>query len=426
MCSLIHELGLFDNINSEVRDEIENATSIELIEIATSSVRGLESSFALDLIRSRELPVSARIHQHRNGSYMQYWISENGPFDFSGAWHPPVHYFVESTQDGATAGCLVPSRKGDDSISKQEYPDSWCTHPQYMDTIGQNLSRVVSAFESREDHPICNLSGIRSVRQSAHEQCERYKQKGVHLLGEIHELLSGLASIGVLSLGVLPTKPSQSVAQDVYPVKKDGERKIAETRKQVAEEHSPAFLFRAEIGKLWDIIRWRDELDWHLPSITANAGIPENIAKQSESVLASLYRDLKSVDDNIVQPFALAVACEVIEAKIIQANRLPTIKEAMPEISSVYHNRTIRIGKTLRRFEKENGQFPPVKDYSQLKEWLAINVPEQFDVREVGPASYGKALKVTRCWKNERPGATKKLSKTIREAISYAQNNNER
>ena len=416
-----HDVRLVD---SKVRNKIENAPFIELIKIASAGSVG--SVVALEVIDNRGIPLIPGMHEHRNGNSMDYWISRNGPFDLSGEWHSPVDYFAESTREGVTAGFMVPSRKGLDLIFKQEEPDSWYTHPQYMDTIRQNLGRVVSAFECRGDYPLCNLSEIRSIRRSASEQCSRHEREGANLLRRIHELLSGIAVIGVGSLGVVSSKPSQSDTRDVYPVRKDSKRRIAEMRKQIAEKHSPAFLFRAEIEKLWDVIRWRDEFDWHFSSITANAGIPEKIAKQSESVLASLYRDFKSVDDDIVQPLALEVACEVIEAKIIQEDRLPTVKEAMPEISAVYHNRTIRIGKTLRRFEKENGQFPPVKDYGQLKEWLAINVPEQFDVREVGPASYGKALKVTGCWKNERPGATEELSETIQEAIRYARNSNER
>ena len=407
-----------------VREGVEDASFDKLIELGTGD--GPESAAAAHFLRRRGIPIRQHTHRFRNRDLAGYWTSDNSPFDLSGKWTPQVDYFAEPTRNGVKVGFKLRTGTGFEVISREEYPETWTTHPKYMRAVKQSLNRIVSAFESKEGSPLSLLSEILSIRQSASEQRDRYASEGAKLLKKVRGALNALVHIGIGDLEQIPSTPSSDYILDTYPTREGNRDKVQRQRKLIAEKYSPASLFRVELEKLWDFIRKREKSSWHFSSIMGDAGIPERVTKQSRSVITSLYRDLKSVDEQIVRPASLEIACTVVEAKIVEANRLPTVKEVMPDVSPTYHNRTIWAGDTLKHYKDREGQLPPLDDYRDLKEWLASHVSEPPGADPVGPESHGQALKATGCWHNKRSGATEGLDKTIQAAIRYAKDNNER
>lgn len=411
------------------REGVENASFDKLIELGMGD--GPKSAAAAHFLRRRGIPLQRPIHRYRNRDLTSYWASEHSPFDLSGEWTPQVDYFAEPTGDGVRVGFKHRTGSGFEVISREDDPEMWTTHPKYMRAVRHGLSRVVSTFKSESTSPLSCLSGVRSVHRSASEQRNRYASEGAKLLRKIRGALNALVHIGIGDSDKIPSVPPSDYILDTYPSRTKDGRELQHQRKLISEKYSSASLFRVELEKLWDFIRKREKFPWHFSSIMTNAGISESVIKQSQSVITSLYRDLKSIDDHIVQPASLEIACVVVEAKIVEANRIPSVEEVLPEISTIHHNRTVRIGKTLQRFKEENGHLPSFDKYGQLNAWLAEYVPKQFstdrpDKDLPSAASYGNSLKATGCWQNESSGATKGLPETIREAVRYAKDNIER
>ena len=406
-----------------VPQEVSDASLAKMVEIGLENDR--DGGAARMLLQNRP-HLREKHHVCRNGSHDIYWEVEESRFDFSGEWHPKVKYRTESTRKGVKVHVIEDDISGFRVVNTTADPDKWNKrHPKQARAVRESLRRVISASES-PGNPLRVIPDMRAIKESAHEQQERYARKGNSLLRKVRWLLNGIVHIGLDSLDTeVPDIPS-GYRPVAYPTQTTEDEAFQENRRRIAEQHSAVFLFRCEMERLWHFIMWRQEAEWDLASIVASAGIGPKVAKRYEKVLFSMYRDLRSVDEDIIRSSSLEIACTFAEAKIIEADRLPTVEEIIPDIGQAHHNRTIWIGKTLRHFEEDNERLPLVKTYSELSEWLATHVPEQIDVPTVGRTRYRDALKATGCWCGTSSGKTEGLIETMQNAIHYAESNFEK
>lgn len=407
-----------------VPDSIEEASQAKLADIGLEDSR--DGGTAKMLLRLRDSELQEEVHQYRNGDFTVYWSASNSPFDFPEVWEPNVEYFGDPSPTGVKVGFHLKAEFGYSIVSHTEDPNTWDSrHPKYTRAVQQSLRRIISSIESKNESPLILLPQVRAVRKSASEQQQRYAKKGNELLRKARDLLNGLVRIALHEAKDLPSTPD-SYALQTYPVRGEADKTLREQRKRIAERNSPAFLFRIELERFWSYFAERAEVNWHFTEITKNLGIAEKVAKRYERILRSIERDLNSVDEHIVQSASLEIACTVIEAKIIEADRMPEVEEVMPDVGPTYYNRTIRAGKALRHYEAQEGNVPSFENYGALTDWLATHVPEQFGGREVGPTSYRNALKETGCWCGNRPGTTEGLEQTIQKTMDFAKDNIER
>jgi len=90
------------------------------------------------------------------------------------------------------------------------------------------------------------------------------------------------------------------------------------------------------------------------------------------------------------------------------------VKDTPPGVSSLDHERTIKIGNRLKDYRLKKGSYPTFDAYGDLRDWAG-------EVILMSDYTARKALVETNCWVNRRQGETEGLRQTMRNAEQYAE-----